>query len=194
MSLGERIKEIRKDNSITQNEFAQRMLVSASYISKVEAGKEQPSEIFLKLMSLEFGISLEWLKNGEGFKQLIKDQHDYFERNNNYNNDIIKSIIDFQKIINTLPKDIDASIYFMLREYTHILKSEHLSESQKTLIASIIADILANIMEMIDKFFTINKKDDIELFRFQQFFSEISVGVLEHLNEIKNVLVPQELD
>ena len=41
------------------------MLVSSSYISKVEAGKEIPSDIFLKLISLEFGISYDWLKTGD---------------------------------------------------------------------------------------------------------------------------------
>lgn len=65
-TLGKRIKEIRKNNSITQTEFAKRMLVSASYISMVEADKEKPSDIFLKLMSLEFHISLEWIMDGKG--------------------------------------------------------------------------------------------------------------------------------
>ena len=42
------------------------MLVSASYISKVESGKEVPSEMFLKLVSLEFGASHDWLISGIG--------------------------------------------------------------------------------------------------------------------------------
>ncbi len=42
-----------------------KVLVSSSYISKVEAGKEIPSDIFLKLISLEFGISYDWLKTGD---------------------------------------------------------------------------------------------------------------------------------
>ena len=70
MELGERIRKVRKDCSITQGKFAERMLVSASYISKIESGKELPSDIFLKLMSLEFDVSLDWLRTGEGTKKI----------------------------------------------------------------------------------------------------------------------------
>jgi len=42
--IGERIKIIRKMYNIKQKEFAERVSVSASYISKVESGKEVPTE------------------------------------------------------------------------------------------------------------------------------------------------------
>lgn len=190
MSLGERIKEVRKDNSITQSDFAKRMLVSASYISKVEAGKEKPSDIFIKLMSLEFNVSLEWLSTGNGTKNILNNQYDYFERNQDYNINVEEDIIDFQRTINMLPKDINSSIFFMLEEYSHLLKLEYLSESQKTLIASIISDIFANITEMIDKFFTTNKNDEKELRRFERFSIEVCQDISNKVNEIKNVLIP----
>ena len=43
--IGERIKIIRKMYNIKQKEFAERVSVSASYISKVESGKEVPTDI-----------------------------------------------------------------------------------------------------------------------------------------------------
>ena len=43
--IGERIKIIRKMYNIKQKEFAERVSVSASYISKVESGKEVPTNI-----------------------------------------------------------------------------------------------------------------------------------------------------
>lgn len=193
MSLGARIREIRKDNAITQSDFAERMLVSASYISKVESGKEQPSDIFLKLMSLEFNISLDWLKTGEGKKKITDTRYDYFERNQNYNFEVAKELVNFQKIIQTLPKGIDASIYFMLGEYTHLLKSEYLTESQKTVLASIIANIFINITEVIDKFFALGKNDRDELLRFEQFYKEAYTDFANNLNDIKKVLIPTNL-
>lgn len=193
MNLGERIKEIRKDNLLTQDEFAKRMLVSASYISKVESGKEKPSDIFLKLMSLEFNINLEWLIKGKGTKDILNDQHDYFERNQDYTTDLEKDIVDFEKVISLLPDDINASICFMLKEYSHLLKSEYLTESQKTLIASIIADIFTLITEMIDKFFTINRNDEKDILRFELSFQELHKDILDKVNEIKDVLIPNKI-
>lgn len=64
--VGERIKTIRKMNNIKQKEFAERVSVSASYISKVESGKEVPTEMLLKLIALDFKVSLEWLRDGTG--------------------------------------------------------------------------------------------------------------------------------
>lgn len=64
--IGERIKTIRKMYNIKQKEFAERVSVSASYISKVESGKEIPTDMLLKLIALDFKVSLDWLRNGIG--------------------------------------------------------------------------------------------------------------------------------
>ena len=61
--IGERIKIIRKMYNIKQKEFAERVSVSASYISKVESGKEVPTDMLLKLIALDFKISLDWLNS-----------------------------------------------------------------------------------------------------------------------------------
>ena len=63
-TLGERIKTIRTDNKLTQKELADRMSVTAPYISQVEKNKEEPTEMFLKLFSYEFNVSLYYIKNG----------------------------------------------------------------------------------------------------------------------------------
>lgn len=192
MELGERIRKVRKDCSITQGKFAERMLVSASYISKIESGKELPSDIFLKLMSLEFDVSLDWLRTGEGTKKININQHDYFERNQTYNIYVKKDILDFEETLDQMPNGIHASVSFMLGECTHILKSEYLTDSQKILITSIFADIFATITEMIDKFFSINKNDAKELLRFESFFLETSREISEKINEIKETLSSQK--
>lgn len=194
MSLGDRIRKIRKDCALTQNEFADRMLVSASYISKIEAGKEIPSDIFLKLMSLEFNIALDWIKTGDGTEDILKDKYDYFERNQDYSMNVKKDLLDFQKTIDSLPNNINSSIFFMLGEYSHLLKSEYLTVSQKILIASIIADIFTNITEIIDKFFTINRDDEKELLRFESFFVDMRQIILKQITEIRNTLLPKPLN
>ena len=65
-NIGDRIKQIRTSEGLTQKDFAKRILVSPSYISGVEHGNEVPNEKFMKLVSLEFGISLDWICKGKG--------------------------------------------------------------------------------------------------------------------------------
>ena len=50
-TLGHRIKEIRSEQSLTQQQFADSISVSRPFISRVEADKENPSDSLLKLIS-----------------------------------------------------------------------------------------------------------------------------------------------
>lgn len=65
-TIGERIKALRKSESLTQKEFANRLLISQSYLSGVEKGNETPTNKLLKLIGLEFGVREEWLFNNSG--------------------------------------------------------------------------------------------------------------------------------
>lgn len=72
MTLGERVKIVRKSNKLNQADFAKRLGISQTHVSKIEKNVENPSETLLKLISLEFGISEEWLKNDTG--EMIVDE------------------------------------------------------------------------------------------------------------------------
>lgn len=72
MSLGNRIKEVRTNYKMTQQEFAEKLSVSRSFISRVEADKEKPSDSLLKLISATFNIRLGWLMTGDGQKESEK--------------------------------------------------------------------------------------------------------------------------
>ncbi len=61
MTLGECIKTVRKVHKEKQKDFAKRLFVSASYISKMEQDKEVPTDMFLKLLSYEYNVSFEHL-------------------------------------------------------------------------------------------------------------------------------------
>ncbi len=65
-SVGERIKQLRKSLDLTQEEFGKRIKVTYAHISKLEASKDNPSEMLIRLAHLEFGVSEEWLINGTG--------------------------------------------------------------------------------------------------------------------------------
>lgn len=65
-TIGSRIKELRKSEELTQNEFSKRLLISQSYLSGIENENEIPTDKLIKLTCLEFGINEAWLSQGDG--------------------------------------------------------------------------------------------------------------------------------
>ena len=65
-SISNRIKSLRKVEGLTQKEFANRLLVSQSYLSGLENGNEIPTNKLTKLICLEFGVNESWLISGLG--------------------------------------------------------------------------------------------------------------------------------
>lgn len=78
MSLSERIKKLRNDNKLTQEQFADKMLVSRSVVSKWEKGICYPSIDSLKNMSVIFNVSFDDFLSSEEIIDIVKDE--------NYNN------------------------------------------------------------------------------------------------------------
>ncbi len=64
--MKDRIRFIRKNNSLTQTEFAERINATRAMIASYEGGAVVPSDSMLKLICKEFNISYTWLKTGEG--------------------------------------------------------------------------------------------------------------------------------
>ena len=59
MELSKKIKQIRNENKLTQEQFAEKMLVSRTAVSKWENGTCYPSIDSLKYMSQTFNVSLD---------------------------------------------------------------------------------------------------------------------------------------
>lgn len=66
MTIGERIKEVRKSSSSTQADFGKRVKISGASVSMIEKGINNPSEQTITLICAEFGIREEWLRTGNG--------------------------------------------------------------------------------------------------------------------------------
>ena len=79
MEAGKRIKELRKRLGLSQREFAEKIGRTLSAIQKWEMGEREPSEMALKQISQTFGVSLEWLKTGEGEMFLEKKSNSAIE-------------------------------------------------------------------------------------------------------------------
>jgi transcriptional regulator with XRE-family HTH domain len=74
--IGLFIKNIRKKNNLTQEEFANKLGVTYQAVSKWENGKNIPDIGILKMISKEFNIDLNDLLDGE-IKAKKKNKHNY---------------------------------------------------------------------------------------------------------------------
>ncbi len=63
---GSRVRKVRKDNNLTQEQFGEKIGYSMILVHMVEAGKATASNDFLSRISSVFGISYNWLLSGEG--------------------------------------------------------------------------------------------------------------------------------
>lgn len=66
VDLGLRIKEVRKKNKLTQQQFGDELGISQTHVSKIEKNIEQPSETLLRFIGYKYVIDVNWLKTGEG--------------------------------------------------------------------------------------------------------------------------------
>ena len=62
--LGERLKEIRLTQKLTQQRFADALETSVSFICEIEAGKKAPGCDLLISLKRKFNIDIDWLLEG----------------------------------------------------------------------------------------------------------------------------------
>jgi len=61
MTTREVLKKIREDNKLTQEQFAERVLVTRQAVSRWETGETEPNNETLKILSREFNVSINTL-------------------------------------------------------------------------------------------------------------------------------------
>ena len=74
MTVGERVKEVRKENGLSQEEFAHKLgFDTRGAIANIELGRTEAADKLLSLISNLFGIREEWLRTGEGEMRIGED-------------------------------------------------------------------------------------------------------------------------
>lgn len=75
MTLGERIKKLRKELDLTQQEFADRIGIKRNSIAQVELGRNTSDQTIISICR-EFNVNEAWLRTGEGemFVQMTRSQ------------------------------------------------------------------------------------------------------------------------
>ena len=64
--MNNRLKCIRKQFHLTQEEFADRIGIKRGAISNYEIGRNEPIDAVISLICREFNVNEEWLRTGEG--------------------------------------------------------------------------------------------------------------------------------
>lgn len=64
--MKDRIKKIRKEFDLTQQEFADRIGIARGNVGAYEVGKNAPSDAVISLICREFNVNEDWLKTGQG--------------------------------------------------------------------------------------------------------------------------------
>lgn len=67
--IAERVIQIRKENNLSQSQFASKLGLQRTIISLCESGKRDFSERTLRDICSCFDINYDWLKNGIGDKK-----------------------------------------------------------------------------------------------------------------------------
>lgn len=73
MTLGERIKKLRKSFDLTQREFGERIGVKPNTIATYEIGRNEPIDAVVSLICREFNVNEVWLRTGDGEMSVPKE-------------------------------------------------------------------------------------------------------------------------
>ncbi len=96
-SINNRIAWCVKDSGLTKTDFAARINISQSFISRLVSGEKLPSDRTIADICREFNISEVWLRTGEGEPHMERDKAEEFleimEKINISDDDLIKRII-----------------------------------------------------------------------------------------------------
>ena len=75
MTLGERIKKLRKELDLTQQKFAEQIGTTQNGIASYEIGRREPSAAVVNNICKTFNVNEQWLRTGDG-EMLIKESRD----------------------------------------------------------------------------------------------------------------------
>lgn len=122
-----RIIQIRKENKLSQEQFAKKIGLSRNFINQVETNKKNISDRTIKDICREFAINEEWLRTGKGDMYKIPEDEtamivsDLLIKENNPLYDIILGIA---KVYQQLDDKSQDTILNFSQELLNTLKNE----------------------------------------------------------------------
>lgn len=124
--MNERIKELRKELRLTQQEFADELKISRGNIGAYEVGKNAPSDAVVSLICKTFNVNEDWLRSGAGnmFLELPEEDEE-------------------AAYVSELLEDVDNDLFILIKEVMHTYHD--LSPKSKEVIRDFSAKLRENI-------------------------------------------------
>lgn len=72
--MNERIRNLRRELDLTQQEFADRIGIKRNTIAMYETGRNAPIDAVISLICKTFNVNENWLRNGEGDMFIVVDK------------------------------------------------------------------------------------------------------------------------
>lgn len=110
--MNERIKQIRRELGLTQQEFAERIGLKQNSIALIESGKRNISDQAVLSICREYGINEEWLRTGLGEKRTSNSNSELEALTEKYNLSVADVIL-IEKYIGLKPGVREAVLKFM---------------------------------------------------------------------------------
>lgn len=92
--MHERIKKLRKELGLTQQEFAEAISISRNTIATYETGRNAPIDAVISLICREFNVNETWLRIGEGAMFVRQDRDDEISA---FIGDVLRGEPDFRR-------------------------------------------------------------------------------------------------
>lgn len=127
MTLGERIKKVRKDKNLTQQEFASQFGSTQNVLANYESGRRNPSAAALDNICKTFDISKKWLTDGIGEPYIQSQESSVDELIKQHGlDDLDRQII--LEFITLSPEDRKAVINFIRTIAKHLPQEDQAQE------------------------------------------------------------------
>lgn len=121
--MNERIKELRKNLKLTQQEFADALNIKRGAVANYEIGRNEPIDAVISLICKTFNVNEEWLRSGAG--------------------DMFLELPEEAAYVSELLEDSDNDLYKLIKEIMHTY--HELSPKSKEVIRDFSAKLRENI-------------------------------------------------
>ena len=125
MSIGKRIKQIRKELNLTMEAFGKQIGVTRNSISMIESEKNNPSDQSIRSICREFGIREEWLRTGQ---EPMRAEQSRFDELESFVADLKTQNPDFRHRLLTILAKLRPEQWSLLEEMALSLFEETQSE------------------------------------------------------------------
>ena len=124
--MNERIKKLRKELKLTQQEFSDKLHIKRNTLANYEIGRNEPIDAVVALICKTYNVHEEWLRSGEGdmFLELPEEDEE-------------------AAYVSELLEDSDNDLYKLIKEIMHTYHD--LTPKSKEVIRDFSATLRENI-------------------------------------------------